>query len=607
MIAFSWRQFRLRPSSAGSGLVVVGASCWRPVPTWSTSTTPRRRGARPTAANGPGCNNPVTTADAKLQVLALGLVLVGARPHRDVLGRTPRRPRARDGHVPPGLDAEREPSALAAGQARPRRPGQRGGRRCCEPDGHVVVQPHRQGDCEPFSPASFGMHGFVPAGYALFAFALGATTGLLVPAHAARHGRDARRLHRGAGRRGGVDPAALHDARSPRRSSWDRTQAGASPSRARGRHHGQCQPTRSAQCAGVSSNIVNKAGQSPSASFLKKACPCPASTAADRRAAGVRRAPSSRTPRHSRSSSSASTPSRRSTTRSSSTSRPTVLGLPDRTRRCCSSFCLPRWPACACGGCATGSTEVGHRTSPPPGHSEPAQCWCERAPVGRPATHGLAAQLRSVAADSARRRRAPPSARPCASHRAGRAGARWRAAPCAGRAARRRSAACAGPGRRPARQRISSASRLPTPASRSWSMRRALSGAAVPARPGPMANAAAQLRQRQREGVGAEPALVGRQLQRPEAARVVHQQLAAVLERDAGPHPLVVEDAGPVLQPVERLVAVDHQTARHAEADAERRPPVGVEQQELPRRLAAVKMCPTSADRRRAGVVPPRP
>ena len=30
-----------------------------------------------------------------------------------------------------------------------------------------------------FSPAAFGMHGFVPAGYALFAFALGATTGLL--------------------------------------------------------------------------------------------------------------------------------------------------------------------------------------------------------------------------------------------------------------------------------------------------------------------------------------------------------------------------------------------------------------------------------------------
>ncbi len=31
-----------------------------------------------------------------------------------------------------------------------------------------------------FSPASFGLHGFVPAGYALFAFALGATVGLLV-------------------------------------------------------------------------------------------------------------------------------------------------------------------------------------------------------------------------------------------------------------------------------------------------------------------------------------------------------------------------------------------------------------------------------------------
>ena len=54
-----------------------------------------------------------------------------------------------------------------------------------------------------FGAAAFGLHGFVPAGYALFAFALGATDRAALPPHAPRHGGHARRLHR---RRGSLSP-----------------------------------------------------------------------------------------------------------------------------------------------------------------------------------------------------------------------------------------------------------------------------------------------------------------------------------------------------------------------------------------------------------------
>ena len=90
-----------------------------------------------------------------------------------------------------------------------------------------------------------------------------------------------------------------------------------------------------------------------------------------------------------------------------------------------------------------------------------------------------------------------------------------------------------------------------------------------------------QVGQGHRERVGSEPALVGRQLERAEASRVVHQELAPVVEGEAGPHPLLVEHSWSVTQPVERLVAVDHQAARHAEAQAQGRPPVGVEEEKF--------------------------
>ncbi len=90
-----------------------------------------------------------------------------------------------------------------------------------------------------------------------------------------------------------------------------------------------------------------------------------------------------------------------------------------------------------------------------------------------------------------------------------------------------------------------------------------------------------ELGQRHAERVGAETPHVGRQLEGAETAGVVHRQIATVLEGDAGPHPLLLEDPGPVAQPVESLVSVDHQASGHAEAHAEGRPVRGVEQEEL--------------------------
>ena len=78
-------------------------------------------------------------------------------------------------------------------------------------------------------------------------------------------------------------------------------------------------------------------------------------------------------------------------TRSSSTNRPTGSGPSRPTRRCCSSSCRPRWPASACGGCAAGSAE------PDRVAATPRSVLVDRAPVGGPAAHGLAAQLGPVA------------------------------------------------------------------------------------------------------------------------------------------------------------------------------------------------------------------
>ena len=123
-----------------------------------------------------------------------------------------------------------------------------------------------------FGAAAFGLHGFVPAGYALFAFALGATTGLLfrrtLPAMVVTLvGFVAARLTVAYW----IRPHFM----TPVTKSF-----GINPNGALGF---SASPGGSLQfMAGqpnipnalvVSDSVVNNAGQSPSASFFQKECP----------------------------------------------------------------------------------------------------------------------------------------------------------------------------------------------------------------------------------------------------------------------------------------------------------------------------------------------
>ena len=159
-------------------------------------------------------------------------------------------------------------------------------------------------------------------------------------------------------------------------------------------------------------------------------------------------------------------------------------------------------------------------------------------------------------------------------------------------------------GSRPARHRISSASRLPIPATRAWSSSRALSGAVLAPRAG------VELGRRQRQRVGAEPRLVGVERHAAEPPGVAQAQLGAVGEaqREAVPARLVA--AARVLQPLDRRGPVDQQAAGHAEAQPEpepvgvrpaRRPSSRSRTSSLPRRRAAATVRPASAATTSAG------
>ena len=144
------------------------------------------------------------------------------------------------------------------------------------------------------------------------------------------------------------------------------------------------------------------------------------------------------------------------------------------------------------------------------------------------------------------------------------------------------------PGWTRARQRISSASRLPMPATTCWSSRRALSGADPP-RQGRL-----ELRGGDRRGVGAQTVDGRVEGDATQPTRVDQQQAAAVREGQGEPRPAVVAGhaaALPVVAAVD-LAAVDvgdDDLPGHAEANAQRRA-VG-------RRCRTTATCPGGARR----------
>ena len=124
-----------------------------------------------------------------------------------------------------------------------------------------------------FGAAAFGMHGFVPAGYALFAFALGATTGLLfrrtLPAMAVTLvGFVVARWTVAFG----VRPHFM----TPVTKSFRIDQSGGfgfvvNPDGTSLQFTSG--PPNIPNALVVSNSVANNAGQSPSSAFLRKACP----------------------------------------------------------------------------------------------------------------------------------------------------------------------------------------------------------------------------------------------------------------------------------------------------------------------------------------------
>ena len=179
MIAFSWRQFRTQAFIGGAGLIVLGVLLLVTGPNLVHVYDSAVAQCRASGAGPAGCVNPAATDDGKLQVLALALVLlvpvlIGMFWGAPLVAReletgtfrlawTQSVSRLRWLLVKLGL------VGLASAVV-----------------GLLVslmvtwwFSPIDDVTANRFSPASFGMHGFVPGGYALFAFALGATMGLL--------------------------------------------------------------------------------------------------------------------------------------------------------------------------------------------------------------------------------------------------------------------------------------------------------------------------------------------------------------------------------------------------------------------------------------------
>ncbi len=272
MIAFSWRQFRTQAVIGGAGLVVLGIILLITGPHLVSIYDTALAQCRASGGASSDCNNPVVNTYSKLQVLAAALVLIvpvligmfwGAPlVARELetgtfrLAWTQSVSRMRWLLVKLGLVGLA--SAAVGGLV------------------SLMVtwwySPIDKVNQNRFSSSAFGLHGFVPAGYALFAFALGATTGLLfrrtLPAMVVT-------LVGFIVARFSVSYWIRPHFMAPVTKAFAINQNGAvgfsaSPG---GTLHFMTGPPDIPNALVVSDNVVNNTGQSPSAAFLQKACP----------------------------------------------------------------------------------------------------------------------------------------------------------------------------------------------------------------------------------------------------------------------------------------------------------------------------------------------
>jgi hypothetical protein len=272
VIAFSWRQFRTQAVVGGAGLVVLGIILLITGPHLVSIYDTALAQCRASGGASSDCNNPVVSTYSKLQVLAAALVLIvpvliGMFWGAPLIAReletgtfrlawTQSVSRMRWLLVKLGLVGLA--SAAVGGLL------------------SLMVtwwySPIDKVNQNRFGAAAFGLHGFVPAGYALFAFALGATTGLLfrrtLPAMAvtlvgfivARFSVSywvRPHFMTPVTKSFGIDPnGALGFSASPGSTL-----------------HFMAGPPDIPNALVVSTSVVNNAGQSPSAAFLQKACP----------------------------------------------------------------------------------------------------------------------------------------------------------------------------------------------------------------------------------------------------------------------------------------------------------------------------------------------
>lgn len=272
MIAFSWRQFRTQAVIGGAGLVVLGIILLITGPHLVSIYDTALAQCRASGGASSGCNNPVSSTYSKLQVLAAALVLIvpvliGMFWGAPLIAReletgtfrlawTQSVSRMRWLLVKLGLVGLA--SAAVGGLV------------------SLMVtwwySPIDKVNQNRFSSSAFGLHGFVPAGYALFAFALGATTGLLfrrtLPAMAVT-------LVGFIVARFSVSYWVRPHFMTPVTKSFRIDPNGAlgfsaSPG---GSLRFMAGPPDIPNALVVSDSVVNNAGQSPSTAFLRKACP----------------------------------------------------------------------------------------------------------------------------------------------------------------------------------------------------------------------------------------------------------------------------------------------------------------------------------------------